>query len=63
MTIPRIYADFQKVDTEGFLILTAQGSLRDLKLVSNPKDGRSVFFTRMMKMMMGSLMSLRLKEH
>ena len=44
MTTPRIYADFQKVDTEGFLILTAQGSLRDLKLLSDPKEGRSVVF-------------------
>ena len=44
MTNPRIYADFQKFDAEGFLILTAQGSLRDLKLLSDPKEGRHVIF-------------------
>ena len=44
MTEPRIYADFQKVDPNGFLILTAQGSLRDLNLLPDLKEGCGVVF-------------------
>lgn len=40
----RIYADFQKVDAAGFLLLTAQGSIRDLDAIGEPKEGMRVVF-------------------
>ena len=40
----RIYADFQKVDAAGFLVLTAQGSIRDLNAIGEPKEGMRVVF-------------------
>lgn len=40
----RIYADFQKVDAAGFLVLTAQGSIRDLDAIVEPKEGKLVVF-------------------
>jgi hypothetical protein len=40
----RVYADFQKVSSEGFLVLTAQGSIRDLLAIEGPKEGRCVVF-------------------
>ena len=44
MNKPRIYADFQKVDASGFLVLTAQGSIRDLGFLGTPREGQRVVF-------------------
>ena len=41
---PRIYADFQKINSEGLLILSTQGSSRDLAMIPSLSDGVSVVF-------------------
>jgi hypothetical protein len=40
----RIYADFQKVDAAGLLVLTAHGSIRDLDAIGEPREGKRVVF-------------------
>jgi hypothetical protein len=44
MNVSRIYADFQKVNAAGFLVLTAQGSLRDLAAIVGAREGMRVVF-------------------
>ena len=44
MKRPRIYADFKIYNSEGNLLLTAQGSLRDIKMLTEAKDGQLVIF-------------------
>lgn len=44
MNRPRIYADFQKFNLEGDLLLTAHGSLRDINALTDAKNGQLVVF-------------------
>lgn len=40
----RIYADFQKVNSAGLLVLTAQGSIIDLAAFGEPREREQVVF-------------------